>query len=538
MSFRKISQVLIILSLALLPSTAYSAGRFPDNASTHAAIKQILNTPDRLPFHLQRVRKALTSYYIDDQAGLFWTASSHMQTFIQRLLLADDDGLRLADYPADYLINLYDTITPQDPVTAAYAELTFSSFFLSFATDIKTGRFVPKKIDPDLFQPKRRVNKLALLRNLGKTRNLSKYLSSLAPKNRHYRALIPLVKKYRKIADVGGWGIIRSGVVLKPGMSDPRIPQIRQRLQISGDMPRSADSNSELYDNQLARAVKSYQRRHGLNDEGIIGKLTLIQMNVPARERLRQIIVNMERWRWMPEHMGRDHLMVNIAAFQLYRIENNRQVETINVVVGQKYHQTPVFSDELEYVVLNPNWTVPFSIATKELLPKLQKDPAYLKADFEVLKGGRPVSPYSIDWTQYSPSSFPFVFRQKPGPKNALGQVKFIMPNRHSIYLHDTPSKHLFGKTSRAFSHGCIRVHKPVHLADVILSKVPGWSPVRIRLVLDERVRTRVNLPKHIPVHIVYATVWAGKNGEVNFRPDIYRRDYKLYRAIFGKKTS
>lgn len=531
----------LTLSAGLLSQNALAqkASQVPQSDALHAAIAKILNSPDRLPFHLQRVRKALTAHYITNNAPSYWVHSpTHVSQFVQRMMLADDDGLKPADYPADYLLNLKGSIDPNDPVAAAFTELTFSSFFISYAADLKTGRFVPQKIDPDLFQPKRRINPTALLTAMAKAKKPGTVLDNYAPHNRHYHALKPLLAKYRHLVDHGGWKPIPPGPTLKPGMSDERIPLIRARLEKSGDIKPVNTATPNLYDDKLAAAVKSYQRRVGLNDEGIIGKLSLIQMNIPARERMRQIIVNMERWRWMPENMGINHIMVNIAAFEMYRIVKNKLVETIPVVVGKKYHQTPVFSDKMEYVVLNPTWTVPFSIATKELLPKLQKDPAYLKADFEVLQGGQPVSPYSIDWTQYSKSNFPYVFRQKPGPKNALGQVKFILPNKHAIYLHDTPSKSLFGQKKRAFSHGCVRVYKPVKFADKILSAVPGWTPNRIRQVLASRQLTQVNLPKHLPVHIVYATAWAGKNGKVNFRPDIYGRDKKLYRALFAKPTS
>ena len=534
--------LLATLAFAAIPFSAASAekaGQVPQGDVLQAAIGTILNSPGRLPFHLQRVRKALTAHYIKDGASSYWVHSpTHISQFVQRMILADDDGLKPADYPADYLLNLKGSIDPNDPVAAAFTELTFTSFFIRYASDLKTGRFVPQKIDPDLFQPKRSINRVALLSAMDKAKSPGKVLVAYQPRNRHYRALKPLLLRYRHLVDQGGWQAISFGKTLKPGMSDERIPAIRTRLIKSGDLKSSTAADPQFYDPALAAAMKRFQRRVGLNDEGIIGKLSLVQMNISARERLRQIIINMERWRWMPENMGINHIMVNIAAFEMYRVQGNKLVETINVVVGQKFHQTPVFSDKMEYVVLNPTWTVPYSIATNELLPKLQKDPAYLKADFEVLQGGKPVNPYSIDWTQYNTSNFPYVFRQRPGPKNALGQVKFILPNKHAIYLHDTPSKSLFGQKKRAFSHGCIRVSKPIKFADEILSTVPGWSPARIRMVLDSRELTRVNLPRHIPVHIVYATAWAGKNGTVNFRPDIYGRDRKLYRALFAKPTS
>lgn len=532
---------LAVSTLTIPPVNAEKSGQLPQTDTTRAAIGTILSSPGRLPYHLERYRKVLTKYYIDGAASTYWIHSpTHVTKFVQRMMLADDDGLKPSDYPADYLLNLRGSVDPSDPVAAAFTELTFTSFFIKYATDLRTGRFIPQKIDPDLFQPKGRINKSRLLASLSRSGSPNTVLDRIAPPNRHYRVLKPALAKYRHIVDLGGWKQVPFGPTLKPGMSDPRMPLIRARLELTGDLSKSAGAGEDpnLYSNAIAKGVKRFQRRVGLNDEGIIGKLSLIQMNISAKERLRQIVVNMERWRWMPQNMGNTHIMVNIAAFELYRVKNNKVIETKNVVVGQKFHQTPVFFDKMKYVVLNPNWTLPYSIATNELLPKLQKDPNYLKADFEVLRGGKPVDPYSIDWTQYSKNGFPFVFRQRPGPTNALGQVKFIFPNKHAIYLHDTPSKSLFTRRSRAFSHGCIRVHKPIGLAEHILAQVPGWTPQRILATLASRKLTRVNLVKPIPIHLVYATVWAGKNGTVNFRPDIYGRDRKLYRALFGKYTS
>ncbi len=530
-----------LLALSTQSVSAEKAGQIPQIGATRTAIGTILNSPERLPYHLQRVRKALTKHYIENGASTYWIQSAgHVTHFIQRMMLADDDGLKPSDYPADYLLNLRGSIEPSDPVAAAFTELTFTSFFIKYATDLRTGRFIPRKIDPDLFQPKGRINKTRLLASMAKAKSPNSVLDRISPPNSHYKILKPALAKYRAIVDLGGWKKIDFGTTLKPGMSDPRIPLIRARLELSGDLSRSAGAGQDpnLYSNAIAKGMMRFQRRVGLNDEGIIGKLSLIQMNISAKERLRQIVINMERWRWMPQNMGKTHIMVNIAAYELYRIKNGKLAETKNVVVGKKFHQTPVFSDEMEYVVLNPTWTVPYSIATKELLPKLQKDPNYLKADFEVLRGGQSIDPYSIDWMQYTKRNFPFVFRQRPGPKNALGQVKFILPNKHAIYLHDTPSRSLFSQNKRAFSHGCVRVHQPISFAENILAAVPGWSPQRIRDTLDSGKLTQVNLKKHIPVHIVYVTVWAGKNGTVNFRPDIYGRDRKLYRALFGKHTS
>ena len=517
---------------------AAKAGLAPGLAETKDAIVEILASEDRLPGHLQRVRKTLTTYYIDNDAPVYWVGTGRMTPFIQRLLYADEDGLKLEDYPADYLIALRDTIDASDPVSAGYTELAFAAYFLRYAADLKTGRFIPSKIDPKLFQPRRKLDEINILETLNGYNNPEQYLDQLEPHNPHYRALRAMLRKYRALAANGGWPSIPMGVTLKPGMSDPRIPAIRDRLVQAGDMLASSVADPELYDPALALAVEQYQRRHGLNDEGIIGKLTLTQMNIPAEERVRQIIVNMERWRWMPEDMGNRHMMVNIAAFELQRVNSGSVVQRIPVVVGKPYHQTPVFSDQMEYLEFNPTWTVPYSIATKEMLPKLRNNPNALGPNFELLASGQTINFSSVDFNQYNGSNFPFTIRQRPGEKNALGQVKFMFPNKHAIYLHDTPSRSLFHKDARAFSHGCVRVYKPIELAKKVLADVPDWTPKRIQQTLASAKTTRVVLPAKIPVHIVYATAFRGEGGSVEFRPDIYGRDKKLYRALFGKPTS
>ncbi len=529
--------LIAMLSLAA-PAFAAKSGLAPGLAETKDAIVDILTSQERLPGHLQRVRKTLTAHYIDNDAPVYWVGTGRMNPFLQRLLLADEDGLKLEDYPADYLLALRDSIDATDPLSAAYTELSFAAYFLRYAADLKTGRFIPSKIDPKLFQPRRKLDRIALLEKLNEYQDPNRYLSNLEPHSPHYRALKTLLRQYRALTDAGGWQPIPMGNTLKPGMSDPRVPAIRERLVKSGDLVPVAVAEPELYDPALALAVEQYQRRHGLNDEAIVGKLTLTQMNVPATERVRQIIVNMERWRWMPEDMGHRHIMVNIAAFELQRVNSGSVIERIPVVVGKPYHQTPVFSDQMEYLEFNPTWTVPRSIATKEMLPKLKKNPNALGSTYELLAGGESIPFSGVDFNQYTGSSFPYTIRQRPGEKNALGRVKFMFPNKHAVYLHDTPSRSLFHKNTRAFSHGCVRVYKPIELAGKVLADVPKWSPKRIKQTLASAKTTRVKLPAKIPVHIIYATAYRGEGGSVEFRPDIYGRDKKLYRALFGKPTS
>jgi murein L,D-transpeptidase YcbB/YkuD len=444
-----------------------------------------------------------------------------------------------ATNPIETLIEFRDSIDPADPRTAAHAELYFSAFFVAYASDLKIGRVIPQKVDPRPFRSLKTIDVLRVLTDLKKYREPGRYLAEFEPKNPHYQALKELLRHYRaKIEEGGSWGSVDPGDTLKPGTRDSRVAQVRRLLKDTGDYEWQPVGDPDVYDEQLAIAVKRFQARHGLEAKGLIGKQTIVAMNVPAEERLRQIMLNMERWRWMPENLGDYHLMVNIAAFELQRVQSTVIVERMDVVVGAAQTQTPEFSGDLQYVEFNPTWTVPYSIATKEMLPRLRRNPHAYAGDFELFVNGRLTSWGAINWSAYGPGHFPITFRQKPGPKNALGKIKFMLPNKHNIYLHDTPAKDKFLQTSRAFSHGCIRLSRPAALAYTILGEFAGWTKSRADGVWAGGKTTRVPLSEHIPVHLIYATAFMGDGGLIEFRPDVYGRDRKLYFALFGQPTS
>ena len=260
-------------------------------------------------------------------------------------------------------------------------------------------------------------------------------------------------------------------------------------------------------------------------------------MNVPVQERIQSIVMAMERLRWMPEDLGKQYVIVNIAGFELRRFNGGSVEERMAVVVGKPYHRTPVFSDHIRYVEFNPYWNVPPAIALAEELPRLRSDPTGLAAQgFEIVQGNQVIDPRSIDWSSYGGGHFPFQLRQRPGTDNALGRVKIMFPNPHNVYLHDSPARSLFSRNERAFSHGCIRLARPLELADQVLRAggVPGWNKDRIDEVIASAKTTVVNLQEPLPVHITYMTAWVD-DGVVNFRGDIYGHDAKLLAALDGK---
>ena len=526
---------LLAVSLILaMPAEAGKTDRAPNYEAVSAEIAALLQSSERLPLPLERIRPALVAHYVREKGTIYWVGTGRMTPFIQRLADAADDGLNPTDYPIDSLIQLRDAIDPAEPQGAAAAELFYSAFFVSYAADLKIGRVIPKKVDPRLFRNRKTIDVLRVLTELKKQREPAKFLTAFESRNPHYRALKKMLVLYRAIAESGDWPEIPAGANISPGGNDARVAAIRNLLMLIGDHEGGGGGTS--YDTATVAAMIRFQARHGLEAKGLVGKQTLLALNIKPAERARQIMLNMERWRWMPENLGPHHFMVNLAAFELQEVENREIVERMNVVVGAVATQTPEFSDEMEYIEINPTWTVPYSIATKEMLPRLKKNPSAYAADFDVFVNGTLSSWGGIAWNAYGPGKFPFTFRQHPGPKNALGKVKFMLPNVHNIYLHDTPSKDKFLQTARAFSHGCIRLSRPIDLAYRLAGEIAGWSKSKIDAAFKSGKTTRVPLPNRIPVHLVYATAFDGANG-IEFRPDVYGRDRKLYAALFGKPS-
>jgi murein L,D-transpeptidase YcbB/YkuD len=360
--------------------------------------------------------------------------------------------------------------------------------------------------------------------------DIEQTLESLFPQVPIYTDLQNALAAYRQLEEQGGWPTVADGPTIKPGATDERLPTIRARLLVTSDIATTSAPQTTVYGETLQQAVRRFQFRHGLDKDGVIGPATLAAMNVPASRRVDQLRASLERARWVVHSVADDYIVVNIAGFSARLVRDQQTAWETKVQVGSEYHKTPVFRDEMKYVVLNPTWTVPYSIATKEMLPRIQREPDYFaERDFDIKnRDGQLVAADNIEWQSLSRGNFGYTFIQRPGPNNALGQVKFIFPNEHAVYLHDTPSKALFDKAKRAFSHGCIRVEQPMELAQLLLAD-KGWDNERI--AANKETKT-VFLSQPLTVLIMYWTASVLPDGTVQFFNDIYDRDDAVLNAL------
>ncbi len=476
--------------------------------------------------------EAIRTWYTASNHTPIWiksgTPSAKARALLKVLQSAREEALEPSDYNAEKLARLFEDGSPEGQ---AKLEVGLSRSLVAYGQHLNAGRVQPKAVNREIVIYPKAVITDAIMFAAVQSGDLSKTLRSLAPKTVRYARMRDHLATLRSIAANGGWVVLPKGPVLKPGMGGEIVPLLAKRLVQSGDLKADTITDDQ-YGDTLVEAVKRYQRRLALDDDGIVGPGTLGTLNKTVQQRIREVELNMERRRWMQNDYGPYYVFVNLADQVLKLVRNEKTIHTALVQVGKPYHRTPVFTDEMEYLELNPYWNVPYSIATKEYLPKLLNNPGVLtRQNIEVLAGGKAISPFAIDWSQYSRAKFPFRLRQKPGKKNALGRIKFMFPNKYNIYIHDTPSKNNFSRASRYFSHGCIRVMNPLALAERILAS-EGWTRSKIDRVVRSGKRTVKKLKGKIPVHVAYLTAWVNKDGSVHYRNDIYGRDKILDKAL------
>jgi murein L,D-transpeptidase YcbB/YkuD len=360
-------------------------------------------------------------------------------------------------------------------------------------------------------------------------------IEALKPTHYLYVNLRRELARYRAIADAGGWQAIAEGPALKPGMVHARVAALRARLRVTGDVGEPA-SDAQTYDSELERAVRSYQERLGLEADGVAGGRTITELNVPVAARIEQIRINLDRGRVLLQDLPEEFVAVNVAGYQVFFVRNREVVWRSRVQVGKPYRRTPIFRSQITYLVFNPTWTVPPGIIRNDILPEASRDPAAItRRGLKVLnRSGAEVDPATIDWSMFRSGNIPYTLRQDPGPKNALGRVKFMFPNDYAVYLHDTPSTGLFDSADRSFSSGCVRVENPLEFARLLLDD-PSWSDAAIAQAIDAGRIQNVTLKRKIPVLLAYWTAWVDPEGRVNFRRDIYDQDAAWAKGLAGE---
>ncbi|MDI3322559.1 L,D-transpeptidase family protein [Pinibacter soli] len=422
---------------------------------------------------------------------------------------------------SSYLQSLLDSAaTKNDSINLSdadrlQAELLFTGQFLKYASRAYVGS---KEFSPDDLQwfiPRKKINMVSLLDSV--VNNKGKNSGEYEPLNRQYKLLKDYLIKYSKIEKDSAWApIAPDQKKFIEGDRSPAVTAIKKRLFLTGDFTQT--DTSSLFTDSLQAAVKNFQNRYGMKEDGVMGGATLREMNQSVQFRIRQILINMERMRWVPEEPKTDYLLVNIPAYKLYVYENGKLGFNMNVVVGKEGHNTVIFTGNLKYVVFSPYWNVPTSIVRNEVVPGMKRNRNYIAS-------------HNMEITGYS-GSLPIV-RQKPGAKNSLGRVKFLFPNSYNIYLHDTPAKSLFNEDSRAFSHGCIRLGEPSKLAQFLLRKDSSWTDEKIQKSMNSGKEQYVTLKNPIPVYIGYFTAFVDRKGQLNFRDDIYGHDAKMSKMMF-----
>jgi len=530
-------------SAALLVSTsglALSAANaqevsFDGSQATTAVAAELSLASQALHDQLQLLdRPRLATWYAANDYAPIWDAAG-IDTLTAVLQAAPSNGLPAIRYDVAQLRALQ-AAANSSPDSAAMFEATASDIYLRYAIDVSTGLINPSSLSR-LIDRRRQVANVADLMDGVRAEGANPaFYAALEPQAPVYRALKnELVRLAAVIAEGETQPRVGPGRSLRPGQTDERVLALRVRLAMQGYTDVAGDS--PVYDTLLADAVKAFQTINNLDADGIIGPKTLEAINADPTQHYQQVLVNLERARWMNFDRGARHIWVNQASYMGYVIDNGSVSLETRVVVGKsgEKYQTVEFSDVMEHMVINPSWNVPESIASQEYLPDILRDPTLLarqNIEMQVRGSGRIVDPRLVNLSQYTVNNFPYVLRQRPGSGNALGRVKFMFPNRHNIYLHDTPSRSLFNRDTRAFSHGCVRVQRPLELAYLLLAPQESDPEGMFTAVLNTRQETQINLTVHVPVHLVYNTVFLNDLGELEYRIDVYGRDPLVFDAL------
>tara|TARA_A100000171_G_scaffold51017_1_gene64037 strand:+ start:773 stop:2560 length:1788 start_codon:yes stop_codon:yes gene_type:complete len=488
---------------------------------------------DRLYFKTDADRQLHDFYKRRDFQPVWLTRSgwgAGVEPVIETLRKASLEGLDPTDYePAIVVLKA----AQKETDSLLEAEVAFTKAVLDYIDDLGGERMSPRKIGKSLYIKPDPVDAAAILYTGMAQDQTGHWLASLTVHKPQYQALKKLLVTYRqKAVQEKNRPTLPKGPLLKKGKKSSQVPILRQILRAHGDV--LLDGTSSEFDQSLEDAVKRFQQKVTLDMDGIVGPQTRRALNKTSRDKVDQIIATMERWRWLPEKLEDRHLMVNIAAFDLKGYEYGKKVLDMPVIIGRQYRKTPVFTSSIYSIRFNPSWHVPRSIAVKDKLKKIRKDPSYLTRGGYVLMdtSGQQISPHSVNWSEITSGSFNYRLRQRPGAGNALGKIRFSIRSPFNVYLHSTPDKHLFEKKVRSFSSGCIRVARPAELAFFVFNEPSKWTLKSISAEMEGNRTRNVKLDQPVPVYISYFTVWVDEEGQAHFMDDIYDQDAAILKAI------
>ncbi|ADO77569.1 L,D-transpeptidase family protein [Halanaerobium praevalens] len=490
--------------------------------------------PELIEFYQQRHYNSIWL----DQNG-FKRDAKALLTAIQN---SYQEGLDPEVYHLAYIKKAFESdLNTNSIAKKALLDILLTDAYLDLASDYLNGKINAEIIIEDNNYQADSLQSKKLLNALLAKENIEESLNSNLPKTKAYQKLREKLFYYRDSGQINAWPQIKGKQILTKNSKGVRVKELRQNLKAKNYLTENNSKQDYIFTEQLKEAVMKFQVDYGLTPDGVVGPKTLKALNIPLSERIKQLIVNMERWRWLPENLGDRYIYVNIANYKLKLYEEQQKIMEMKTIVGKKQRSTPVFSDEIKYLVLNPYWYVPHTIAVEDKLPLIKKDLNYLEDKnyslFKYIGNNRleKIDPTKVDWTKITKDNFNYLLRQNPGDQNALGRIKFMFPNKFSIYLHDTPSQYLFSEQERSFSSGCIRIEKPINLAEYLLIDQEKWGRENIEAAIKKDKEKIVYLKKPIKIYLQYNTAWVDKENNLNFREDIYNRDQKIIDHYFKK---
>jgi len=520
--FKSITQAtLVAASLVITPAIVTAVAPTPVSAQAFSALRQAIA-------EASSEDERLAAFYRERDFDPIWTvtdAADRRNALLAAIEAADNHALPTGRYNAEALRAAFRDAT--NPYMRGQADVLASRMFLQYAQDVHSGLLDPDEVVSDIVHTLPRRDPVELFTEFLDS-NPRAFMASLPPQHPEYTRIMRARLELQELARSGGYGPRVQAGSLRPGEAGSQVVALRDRLMAMGFLERSATAT---YDARLQAAVVAFQMANGIEADGVAGSETIRAVNRSVDDHLGELAVALERQRWLNFDRGDRHIFVNITDFHVHVIDDGQITFTTRSVVGARDPQrrTPEFSDMMDHMVINPSWYVPRSIARRSYIPNiLAGGGTYL----ELSAGGRVVNPAAVDWTQYSVNYFPFDLRQPPGPRNALGLVKFMFPNQWNIYLHDSPEEHLFNRDVRTYSSGCVRLQQPFEFAYHLLAAQEDNPREFFDTILNTRRETRVDFQEEVPVHLTYWTAWVTPDGQLNFRNDIYGRNELLENAI------